>query len=204
MTGLLALSALLWLHAPVEAQQRVDFQTQLDTANAELEQLDSRAGACLAAFETESTESATVSCKLFLAALDGAELANYLASCALLKQWRDDFVATAQQPDDRDQDDAGNLRLMVGIEYSCGEGALQKRTEFVSSAFNLLYGDQSLSQQSGAALSRRLAELRFETTRNNQRRLLQDSIEQQQSIRLRQTERQFDDLEKEIIRLQIQ
>lgn len=204
LTGLVALSALLSLQSTAEAQESVNYQAQLDTANAELQQLDSKAGACLAAFESESAEIATVSCKQFLAALDGAELANYLASCELLKQWRDNFVSAAQRPGNDNQDDTGNLRLMVGVEYSCGEGALQKRTQFVSTAFNLLYGDQSLSQQSGAALSRRLAELRFETTRNNERRLLQNSIQRQQADRLRQTERQFDDLEKEIIRQQIQ
>ena len=59
------------------------------------------------------------------------------------------------------------------------------------------------AQPASSEIARRLAELQFETTLSNERRLLQDAIRRQQSDRLLQNERQFDALEKEIIRQQI-
>lgn len=203
MTALIALGMIACLQSAASAQEPVDYQALIDAAAGQLELLDSKADACLSAFESESTESATVRCKDFLGAIDGADLADYLARCEVLKQWRENFVLAAQQPGTDNQGGDADLRLMVGIEYTCGEGALQKRTQFVTAAFNLLYGNQNPGRPSNTAIVRRLAELQFETTLSNERRQLQDAIRQQQADRLLQIERQFDDLEKEIIRQQI-
>ena len=164
---------------------------------------DSKAAACLGAFEAESKESAAASCRECLDAIDGAELADYLARCQILKTWRENFVLAAQQSGADYRGSDADLRLMVGIEFTCGEDALQKRTQFVSTAFDMLYGNQNFPQQINREISRRFAELQFETISSNERHLLQNAIQQQQSDRLLQTERQFDDLEKEIIRQQI-
>ena len=203
-----ALSLILCLQSSASAQQAtqesVDYQAHIDAATLRLQELDTQAGACLSAFESNSTDSATVRCKEFLGAVDGDGLASYLASCEILKQWREDFVLAAQRSNTDDPGSDADLRLMVGIEFTCGEGALQKRTQFVTTAFNLLVGYQGSTQQISTDIARRLAELRFETTLSNERRLLQDAIRRQQSDRLLQNERQFDALEKEIIRQQIQ
>ena len=181
----------------------MDYQAHIDAAASQLRTLDSKAGACLTAFEDESTESAAVSCREFLGAIDGSDLADYVARCELLKAWRENFVLTAQQSDTDNQGSAADLSLMVGIEFTCGEDALQKRTQFVTTAFNMLYGNLNSAQQVNSEIARRLAELQFETTLSNERRRLQDAIRRQQSDRLLQNERQFDALEKEIIRQQI-
>ena len=95
------------------------------------------------------------------------------------------------------------LQLLVGVEFACGEGALQKRTQFVVSAFSLLQDDQIQSQRANAALTRRLAEINFEATLNNERRLLQNAVLQQRARRELETQRQINDLENELIRQQI-
>ena len=56
------------------------------------------------------------------------------------------------------------LELLVGIEFACGQGALQKRTESVSSAFSLLQDGQIEVQRATAALTRRLSELESDDT----------------------------------------
>ena len=53
------------------AQEPVDYQAHIDAAASQLRTLDSKAGACLTAFEAESTESAAWSCREFLGAIDG-------------------------------------------------------------------------------------------------------------------------------------
>ena len=200
----------LWLMACLQSasaqqalQQPVNYQTHIDAAATQLRTLDNKAAACLAAFEGESKESAAVRCQEFRGAIDGADLADYLARCEVLKAWRENFVLAAQQSDADNRGSAADLSLMVGIEFTCGEDALQKRTQFVTTAFNMLYGNRNSAQQANSEIARRLAELQFETTLSNERRLLQDAIRRQQSDRLLQNERQFDALEKEIIRQQI-
>ena len=207
ITGLSGLWLVAWLQSAASAQQAaqepVDYQAHIDAAAIQLQTLDSKAAACLAAFEEESRESATARCQEFLGAIDGAELADYVARCEVLKAWRENFVLAAQQSDADNRGSAADLSLMVGIEFTCGEDALQKRTQFVTTAFNMLYGNRNSAQQANSEIARRLAELQFETTLSNERRLLQDAIRRQQSDRLLQNERQFDALEKEIIRQQI-
>lgn len=208
ISGLSTLWLMVCLQATASAQQAtqepVDYQAHIDAAATQLRTLDSKASACLAAFEAESKESAAARCQEFIGAIDGADLADYVARCEVLKTWRENFVLAARQSSTDIQGSAADLSLMVGIEFTCGEDALQKRTQFVTTAFNLLFGNQNSARQANSEIARRLAELQFETTLSNERRLLQDAIRQQQSDRLLQNERQFDALEKEIIRQQIQ
>lgn len=204
LIGLTSLWLMACLQSAVAAQEPVDYQAHIDAASNQLQNLDSKAAACLAAFEDESKESAAARCQDFLGAIDGADLADYVSRCEVLKAWRENFVLAAQQSSTDNRDNAADLSLMVGIEFTCGEDALQKRTQSVTAAFNMLYGNQNSAQQANREIARRLAELQFETTLNNERRLLQDAIRRQQSDRLLQNERQFDALEKEIIRQQIQ
>jgi len=208
LTGLTSLWLMACLQSAASAQQAaqepVDYQAHIDAAASQLQNLDSKAAACLAAFEDESKESAVAPCQEFLGAIDGADLADYVARCEVLKTWRENFVLAARQSGTDNRGSAADLSLMVGIEFTCGENALQKRTQSVTAAFNMLYGNQNSAQQANSEIARRFAELQFETTLSNERRLLQDAIRRQQSDRLLQNERQFDALEKEIIRQQIQ
>ena len=182
--------------------QEINLQLQIDAASSSLVELDGKAQACLNSLETAATTAAKPPCDDFLQAIDGELLANYLSHCKILKDWRDAFVSTAVNSNVQSNSNE-NLQLLVGIEFTCGENALQKRTQFVINAFGLLQDGQIQNQRTNANLIRRLAELKFEATLNNERRLLQDSILQQHSTREQATQRQFDDLEKELIRQQI-
>ena len=180
-----------------------DLQAHIDAANAALGQLDSMAGGCLTALDSAGDDIAQQRCREFLDAIDGETLAQYLAHCEALKQWRDDFVNTAlASGTDRDSS-TQNLQYFIGTEHACGENALQKRTQFVSNAFTLLQEGQMQDQPTTAALTRRLAELQFEATLNAERQLLQDSVLQQRLRTEQETLRQMHKLENELIKQQL-
>ena len=68
--------------------------------------------------------------------------------------------------------------------------------------FNILQGNSSQSQGT-SLLNRRIAEFEFEQTANAERRLLQNSIRRQQQRSLLQSDQQWDDVQEELIRQQI-
>ena len=150
-------------------------------------------------------------CNYFLASLDGEVLANYLSNCSELKSWRDDYIAASQSnsansSDDNDttsEEDATNLQLLISIEFNCGENALQKRTQYVVDTFTLLQDGQIRNQRADSAMRRRLTELEFNSVLNQERSALRNSVQQQQSTRSQETQRQFDNLQNELIRQQI-
>ncbi len=134
-----------------------------------------------------------------MAGIDGELTANYLAHCQALRQWRDEFIAD-RSISDADADT--NLERLAGIEQNCGEDALAKRTEFVVTAFNRvarpaedrLYRD--LVQQS--------RQDRFNQNNQAQRNQLLRSVQQQRVRSDAAVERQWNELELELIRQQIQ
>ena len=95
------------------------------------------------------------------------------------------------------------LQLLVGVEFACGEDALQKRTQFVINTFSLLQDNKIQYQRADATLTRRLAEMEFDATLNNERCLLQNSILQQRARMEFETQRQINDLGNELIRQRI-
>ncbi len=174
--------------------------SSVEAAAAALTELDSKAQSCLNSLDQAATSEAQQRCDEFLQAIDGELLATYLTHCDALKNWRDEFVAEAVG---NDQNNTNSLELLVGIEFACGENALQKRTQFVVDTFALLQGGQIQERRASAALSRRLAELNFQSITNQQRRLLQDAIQQQQLRSQLETQLQWNEVENELIRQQI-
>ena len=158
-----------------------------------------RAKACLDNLEQENTDQAVNSCEEFLQSVDGELLADYLANCEALKSWREKFVTDELE---RSEDAEEYVNLLSGIELSCGENALQRRTESVVIVFNILQGNSSQSQGT-SLLNRRIAEFEFEQTANAERRLLQNSIRRQQQRSLLLSDQQLDDVQEELIRQQI-
>lgn len=200
--GLLWVGACL-LPATLFAQEP-SLDTRIDSATTALTELDLKAETCLISLAEGTTDEAKAHCDEFLQAIDGALLASYLVDCEALRNWRDDFVSAStadNAPDNNNSEE--NLRRLVGIEFACGENALNKRTEYVVSAFSLLQDGQIKNQRASAALTRHLAELQMQSTANQERRLLRNSILQQQSKRQLETEQQWNDLELELIRQQI-
>ncbi|MDA1370597.1 MAG: hypothetical protein O2971_07530 [Proteobacteria bacterium] len=200
--GLLWVGACL-LPATLFAQEPSP-DTRIDSVTTTLTELDKKAETCLNSLNRGTTDEARSHCDEFLQAIDGELLASYLKHCEALRSWRDDFVSAStadNTPNNNNSEE--NLQRLVGIEFACGENALNKRTEYVVSAFSLLQDGQIKNQRASAALTRRLAELQLQSTAIQERRLLQNSILQQQSQRQLETEQLWNDLELELIRQQI-
>jgi len=183
--------------------QDTSLELQVEQASVALVELDNKAQACLTGLNSATELEAKQSCDEFLQAIDGELLAGYLVHCDALKEWREEFVSDSREVEVSAEESAEMLQLLVGVEFACGEDALQKRTQFVINAFSLLQDSKIQYQRADTALTRRLAEMEFETTLNNERRLLQNSILQQRARRELETQRQINDLENELIRQQI-
>lgn len=198
--GLFALLLLAALLNPSASAQDELLLEHVSNAVSVLQQLDELAGTCLSSLQ-EDAAGADSPCTQFLAAIDGELLAQYLANCAALNSWKDQYVAASFGTNPIEPTNGIALQLLVGTDYACGENALQLRTEFVTSAFARLQGGTALTQEH-AMLERRLRELEFDATLTAERRLLQNSVLQQQLQRQRATERQMRQLDHELIRQQ--
>lgn len=194
--------------------QEIDFQNSIDATSKALSELDLKANDCLLALDSSAQNKQ--SCDDFIAALNGELMANYLKECRSLKSWRDNFVTQRQKQSQRErervaentstnnQHDEEMLRRLVAIEFNCGENTLQLRTQSVVPAFSQL---QSTEQSSGVTIStltRQLSDTRFNAIENRERQRLQNAVQSQQSRNKLETERQFNALQNELIRQQIQ
>ena len=205
-TSLLALALVFSALPSFSSAQKSDFQKSIDSSSEALIALDVKASDCLAALD--SNENSQVVCDDFIKAVDGELMANYLEQCRTLKDWRDEYVNQTVVAD-LNSDAVNNnemLRRLVSIEFTCGENTLRSRTQFVFSAFNRLRSG-SAANAIGANttfISRQILNSRFNALENGERRRLQDALQNQQNRSLRESERQFNDLENELIRQQIQ
>jgi hypothetical protein len=157
----------------------------------------------------DSDENSQAVCDDFIKAIDGELMASYLEQCRTLKDWRDEYVDQAVTSDlDVDtENNAEMLRRLVTIEFTCGENTLRSRTQFVFSAFNRLRSESAASGVSGpntTLINRQISNGRFNALENSERQRLQNALQNQQIRSLRESERQFNDLENELIRQQIQ
>jgi len=203
-TPLLVLALFCSAHSSFSSAQTSDFQKSIDSTSEALIALDVKAGDCLAALESD--ENSQPVCDDFINAVDGELMANYLEQCRTLKDYRDEYVDQAVTADlDSDtKNNAEMLRRLVSIEFTCGENTLRSRTQFVFTAFNRLSSGSATSGTSTAWISRQLSEDRFSALENGERQRLQNALQNQQIRSLRESERQFNDLENELIRQQIQ
>jgi len=188
--------------SPLLAQE-ISLESRIESANESLTALDSQAQACLNMFEQGDTNATANRCDDFMQSVDGILLESYLTHCEALKTWREEFITSENTNSNFSADDAvTNLRLLIGIELICGENALQKRTEYVFSAFGLLQGEQSQSRSLTLG-NRHLNEFEQEQLLNAERRRLQNSVLEQQQRRRSETNLQLKNLENELLRQQI-
>ena len=138
-------------------------------------------------------------CHDFLEAVDGELVATYLVNCDALKIWRDDFVSTqALSPSNVEK----NLRIMTGIEFACGENALEKRAQSVTKAVELLQNNFQQNQLS-TSINRTISEIQLRQLHNKERGSLESSIlKQNQRVRI-ETDQQRKRLERELLRQEI-
>lgn len=190
----LAWGLALLLTAPAALSQTVSPEARLETIRQLLLGLDQQALACQQSLDDSGTDQAGERCRDFLAAIDGDTVAEYLAQCQALKQWRQALIDSRQGAAPA-QDDSLNLQRLMSIEMYCGENALLARTEHVASSFAALqqalaatgpgridsqawYQDYRRSQSSNTeAVNRRL---RAETS-ELWRQLELENLRQQQS-----------------------
>jgi hypothetical protein len=193
--------------SPTNNKTAETFKAELESANTALSELDAKALNCVNSFNINLGEAAALLCDEFIRAIDGELLASYIEHCNTLKIWRDKFILDTQNAsanlenskENSANSSAENLALMVGVEYSCGENALQERTVYVVSAFNALSRRTLLNQ----SLDRRLADLAQQSRLTSQGQSLQNSIQQQGRRQQEATQQQNQRLEAELIRQQI-
>ena len=205
-TSLFALAVVCSALPSFSSAQLSDFQKNIDSSNEALIALDVKASDCLTAMDSD--ENSQAACDDFIQAVDGELLANYLKQCRILKHWRDEYVnqTVAENLNSDTVNNEEMLRRLVSIEFTCGENTLRSRTQFVFNAFNRLRGE-SAANAIGANttfISRRISNTRFNALENGERQRLQNALQNQQNRSLRDSERQFNDLENELIRQQIQ
>ena len=203
-TSLLALALVCSALSSLSSAQEIDFQHSIDSTSEALINLDVKAGDCIAALDSDENSQAV--CDEFIKAIDGELMANYLEQCRTLKNWRDEYVdqTVASDLDSATENNEEMLRRLVSIEFTCGENTLRSRTQFVFSAFNRLRSRSAASGASTATISRQISNNRFNALENGERQRLQNALQNQQIRSLRESERQFNDLENELIRQQIQ
>ena len=205
-TSLFALAVVCSALPSFSSAQISDFQKNIDSSNEALIALDVKASDCLTAMDSHENSQAV--CDDFIQAVDGELMANYLEQCRILKHWRDEYVnqTVAANLNSDTVNNEQMLRRLVSIEFTCGENTLRSRTQFVFSAFNRLRGE-SAANAIGANttfISRQISNNQFNELENGERRRLQNALQNQQNRSLRESERQFNELENELIRQQIQ
>lgn len=200
----ISLLALALVYSAASWAQISDVQESIDSTSEALIELDTKASDCLAALDSDENSQAL--CDDFIDAIDGELMANYLEQCRTLKSWRDEYVDQSVTAD-LDSDTENNtemLRRLVSIEFTCGENTLRNRTQFVFRAFDRLRSEPGSNGTNAALINRQLSEGRFNALENAERQRLQNALQNQRNRSLRQSERQFNDLENELIRQQIQ
>lgn len=181
-----------------------DLQSTARAAEQSLIELDTKASTCLSSFNLNLGEAAALLCDEFMRAIDGELLARYIAHCNDLKAWRDVYIQSQPAGLQTDSDtNARSLQLMVDTELHCGEGALQKRTEYVVAAFNSLRQGSLLNGSIDQSLNQRLKESDFETKNRQGQQALLQAMENLRLQREQATSQQMNSLENELIRQQI-
>ena len=187
----------LWPLAAISQEPSLD--SRVKAATAVLTELDNRAEGCLVSLQTTTPGNLNEACGAFLEAIDGEILANYLNHCEALKSWREEFIISSDITVNNTEE---KLQRLVGIELACGENALQKRTQYVFSAFNQIRQSET-AIRSSSILGRSMSELEFESNLNQYQMMLQNSIQQQRRRLDAENQKLQNDIEKELIRQQI-
>ncbi len=177
--------------------QEMTLEERIGAAESILEAVDEEARVCIERIAESLSSVQPEECASFLALIDGEVLAGYLEHCAELKEWRNAYV---ENPPAAGSNSERDRQRLVGVERVCGDEALRRRTEFVVVAFEAL-NERPARRAGGLSLQRRISELEFRSTLGG----WQDDLDVTNSnTRVRgETLQQFDQLEEELIRQQI-
>ena len=192
-----SLATLTLLLSGIALAQEMTLEERIEAAEAVLQAVDERARVCVEQLADSANAVQPEECATFLASIDGEVLAGYLEQCAELKQWRDSYV---ENPPPAGPDSERDRQRLVGVERVCGEDALRRRTEYVVIAFEEL-NERLTRRASGLSLQRRMSELEFRSSVGGWQNEL-DVTNSNRRVRS-ETLQQFDQLEEELIRQQI-
>ena len=179
------------------AQEAAAPEARIEAAEAVLRSLDEQARVCLERLAEADGAGRPGECTDFLASIDGEMLGGYLEHCAQLRQWREDYVGN---PPPAGPDSERDRQRLIAVERVCGENALRQRTEFVAAAFEEL-DERRARRMTGLSLQRRLNEIEFQSSLGGWRSEL-ETTDPNRRVR-NETRQQFDQLEEELIRQQI-
>ena len=107
-----------------------------------------------------------------MAHIDGQTTTDLISNCNAVRSWCEDYVENSITSNASAET---NLQRMRDVEFFCGENFLQKRTTYVSAAFELLTDKQNQAF-ANLSISRRISELQFINAQDKERRSLRESM----------------------------
>ena len=181
--------------------QEPTVETRIERVRGAFAELDASAAACLSGLESMPQGQTDSPCSEFLELIDGPMVADYLADCRALKDWREAFITAANTGADAPDDAPRQLRRLMDIEYFCGEAALSRRTEHVQAAFNRLRTSEPVE---GLTTERRYSEQLTDSELRRQRLQNERALREQRRRLGAETQNLWQDLELELLRQRLE
>ena len=178
--------------------QVISLEERIYLVKTTLNTLDISAAECMDQLK-DSRSKNNSRCLDFMASIDGQKTTDLISHCEVIRNWRKDYVENSITSNETAEID---LQRMRDVEFYCGENFLQKRTTYVSAAFELLTDKQS-PEFSNMSISRRISELQFINAQDKERRLLRESVLLQNQRQHSESDNRRNELERELIRQQI-
>ena len=177
--------------------QEISLENRIDLIKTTLSTLDTSAAECINQLNSRSKNESK--CVDFMAHIDGQTTTDLISNCNVARSWREEYVENSISPNESAET---NLQRMRDVEFFCGENFLQKRTTYVSAAFELLTDKQSQAF-SNLSISRRISELQFISVQDKERRSLRESMLLQNQKQQSENDNRRNELQRELIRQQI-
>ena len=177
--------------------QEISLENRIDLIKTSLSTLDTLAAECIDQLNSRSKNESK--CVDFMAHIDGQTATDLISNCNAVRSWREDYVENSITSNTSAET---NLQRMRDVEFFCGENFLQKRTTYVSAAFELL-NDKQRQAFSNLSISRRISELQFINVQDKERRSLQESMLLQNQRQQSENDNRRNELQRELIRQQI-
>ena len=189
--------AAICLSCPLLLAQEISLENRIDLIKITLTTLDTSAAECIDQLNSRSKNENK--CADFMAHIDGQTTTDLISNCNAARSWREDYVENSINSQASAET---NLQRMRDVEFFCGENFLQKRTNYVSAAFELLNDKQSQAF-SNLSISRRISELQFINVQDEERRSLRESMLLQNQRQQSENDNRRNELQRELIRQQI-
>ena len=182
--------------SPLMAEE-ISLENRINLIKTTLSTLDTSAEECIDQLNSRAKNESR--CVDFMAHIDGQTTTDLISNCNLARSWRENYVENLISSNESAET---NLQRMRDVEFFCGENFLQKRTTYVSAAFELLTDKQSQAF-SNFSISRRISELQFINVQDKERRSLRESMLLQNQRQQSENDNRRNEIQRELIRQQI-